>query len=175
MHRKILTLLTILVVISLPTASAFAGRVHFTGSVDFTIHSPLTASGTLAGLGNGDIFVILEAWGTGTAMCSNKGGNEAPGQNPVTVNVMGIQGISAKLIENGTTPFSVTTDDPKPPTAKEAGCPNNNWKVTSFFVYWTSAAITVKDAGTGASLLHQEFDCITTSPPNASVTCTPRS
>ena len=131
--------------------------------------SPLTASGFLAGLGEGDVDVILEASGIGTAMCKNKGGNLAPGQNPIEVNVMGLQSIPETLIKNGTAPFSVTVDDPPLPTATEGGCPNGNWKVVDLFVSWTSATITVKVAGTEAVLLQQDYKCVTTS---TSGTCT---
>jgi len=115
------------------------------------------------------VDVILTASGIGMATCMNKGGNEAPGQNPIQVNVTGIQAIQADLIENGTTPFSVTVEDPPPPTAREAGCPNGNWRVTSFFVAWTSATITVKVAGTDVVLLLANFTCVTIP---GSVTCT---
>ncbi len=161
MRRTLTSILSALVAIGLSATAAFAGKVHI-NSISFSASSPLNASGTLAGLGNADIFVILEASGIGTATCTNKGGTEAPGQNPVEVDVMGIAGISAELIDNGTTPFSVSTADPEPPTAKEAGCPNNNWTVTDFFVDWQSATLTVEDANTGEILLVADFTCTTT-------------
>ncbi len=169
MYRKLITILATLLVISLTASTAFAGNVHFSGSVDFSLKS-LVASGTLAGLGNADVNVILQGSGIGTATCTNKGGNSAPGQNPVQVNVQGVESIPATLFDNGTTPFQVETAEPVPPTAKEAGCPNNNWQVTSFVVSWTSASIIVEDAASGAILLRQDYTCTTTS---TSVTCTP--
>lgn len=172
MRRKLISILSALVVLSLSATAVYAGAAHFVGSVSFGISS-LVASGKLAGLGSGDVTVILEGSGTGIATCTNKGGTEAPGQNPVAVSVVGIQSIPKTLIKNGSTPFEIETEDPQPPTAKVAGCPNNKWKVTSFFVFWTSAIITVKTADTGDILLRQEFTCTTTGSPNASVTCTP--
>jgi len=168
MHRIRIALVSALVVISLTTSPVFAGRGHFLGSVTFTSGS-LNASGTLAGLGNRDVLVTLEGSGIGTATCTNKGGSQAPGQNPIQVDVSGVQTIVASLIDNGSAPFFVATDAPPMPSAREAGCPNKNW-VTSLFVSWTSAVITVSDALTGGIVLRQEFACTTT---GTSVSCTP--
>jgi len=166
--RTLIPILSIMVVIGLTASAVFAGNVHIRGEVNFGLGS-LTASGTLAGLGNQDVDVTLTASGIGTATCMNKGGNEAPGQNPVFVEATGLESIPAVLFENGSTPFSVTVEDPPPPTAREAGCPNGNWRVTSFFVAWTSATITVKVAGTDVVLLLANFTCVTIP---GSVTCT---
>jgi hypothetical protein len=168
MRRKILSIVSVLLILSISASTAFAGNVHLSGSTSFSFGS-LIADGTLAGLGNTDVNVILQGWGTGVATCTNKGGTSAPGQNPIQVSVQGIESIPATLTQNGTTPFHVETADPTPPTAKQAGCPNSNWQVTSFFVYWTSARITVEDTS-GVVLLQQDFTCTTTT---TSVSCTP--
>jgi len=169
MRRIRIAVVSALIVISLTTSAVFAGRGHFTGSVIFTLGS-LNASGTLAGLGNRDVLVTLEGSGIGTATCTNKGGSQAPGQNPIQVDVSGVQTIVASLTDNGSAPFFVATDAPPMPSARAAGCPNNNWKVTSLFVSWTSAVITVSDALTGEIVLRQDFACTTT---GTSVSCTP--
>ena len=174
MHKRLFSILTALVALSLITAPAFAGpKGHFNGPVSFSLGESLTASGVLAGYGNIDVIVELVGSGIGEATCTNKGGNDAPGQNPIQVEVSGIQEISASLIENGSAPFTVVTDAPPFPSAREAGCPNNNWKVTDLFVFWTNAVITVTDAVSGEVLLRQEFTCVTSGPPNESVSCTP--
>ena len=155
--------------IALPVAAVFAGNVHLNGDVTFSKGS-LTASGVLAGLGNDDVNVILVGSGMGTATCRNKGGNVAPGQTPIQVEVSGLQSIPATLFENGSTPFSVTVEDPPWPTAREAGCPNRNWSVVAFTVSWTGAVITVESLATGEILLEQAYSCVTTLD---SVVCTP--
>jgi len=170
MRKRLFSILAALVALSLMTAPAFAGRGHLKG-VSFSLGESLTASGELAGYGNIDVIVALVGSGTGIATCTNKGGNEAPGQNPIKVTVSGIQEVSASLIENGSAPFYVVTDAPPMPSAREAGCPNNNWKVTSLWVNWTSAVITVTDAASGEVLLRQEFTCKTFGPDNPSVKC----
>ena len=173
MRKRLFSILTTLVALSLMTVPVFAGRGHFVGAVSFSLGESLTASGVLAGYGNRDALVELVGSGIGTATCANKGGNEAQGQNPIQVEVSGIQEVSASLIENGSAPFTVVTDAPPMPSAREAGCANNNWKVTDLFVYWDYARITVTDAASGEILLEQEFTCVTSGPPNESVSCTP--
>src|SRR3989304_1500502 len=112
MHKRLFSILAALVALSLITAPAFAGKGKLNGTVSFSLGGSLTASGVLVGYGNIDVIVALVGSGTGTATCTNKGGNEAPGQNPIDVNVSGIQEISASLIENGSAPFTVVTDAP---------------------------------------------------------------
>jgi hypothetical protein len=86
-----------------------------------------TASGSIAGLGNGDVSVTLSfPNATGTTICTSPGGNDSPGQNPaVPAAVSGTAVFSDP--KNGTLAFTVTTTAPANPTPGAAGCPNNNW------------------------------------------------
>ena len=127
---------------------ALAANVHFKSGPVFTDEgTTLSASGALAGLGNKDVTITLTATGTADDItCTNKGGNVAPGQNRPKVTTFGQQSIPITEVKNGNVAFDVETAEPFV-TAKQAGCPNNNWTATVNDVEFTSATITVVQGG----------------------------
>ena len=130
--------------------TAYASNVHLkppNSSPAFTdLGLDLRATGTLAGLGNGDILVNLTAQANATAICSNPSGtaHQPPGQNPAPVTVSGSQAIPDTQIKNGTVSFRVTTNDPTTPIAGAPGCPNSSWTEDITDLSFTSANITVQ-------------------------------
>ncbi|HEX8915546.1 MAG TPA: hypothetical protein VF796_24545 [Humisphaera sp.] len=104
----------------------------------------LTASGSIAGLGNEDVTVTLTATGTATILGVNPAGKVAPGQSQ-SVTVLGSQVITDP--KNGRVDFSVTTIAPTAPTAAEAGLPNAKWTAVVTDVQFSTATITVQQGG----------------------------
>ena len=120
-------------------APVAAANPHFVSGPTFTTNGGrLTVSGKLAGLGNKDVTIIVEA--TGVTTCTNRGGNVPPGQ---TETVSGR--ISNLRPENGNVVFSVTTASVSNP------CPKSMTPTTRF----TSAKITVVQGG--KVVLQQNF------------------
>jgi hypothetical protein len=136
-------------VIMLVASTALAASVHLKGGRNaepaFTDNVlTLQADGDLAGLGNGDVQITLTATADVTATCTNKGQNQAPGQNPADVTVSGGVSIPEDEIQNGNVSFSVETDPPVTPIAGAPECPNSNWTEDITDLSFTSAVITVE-------------------------------
>jgi len=127
----------------------YASSVHLKGGrkaepsfVDDGIS--LTASGELSGLGNENLLISLIARAKVTSTCTNHGGNEAPGQNPAELTVMGAEAVPKEEIDNGNLDFSVDTLTPETPIEGAPGCPNPNWVQTIDDLAFTEATILVE-------------------------------
>lgn len=107
----------------------------------------LTASGALAGLGEGDVLITLDATADVSSTCTNQGGNAAPGQNPAEIDVSGSVSIPDEEIKNGNVAFLVTTVAPTTPIPGAPGCANPNWTQTIDDLAFTSASISVEQGG----------------------------
>jgi hypothetical protein len=153
MVRLAKILLALASIAALSATAALGASVHFKGTPTFTGDNTLTltSTGSLAGLGNGDIVVTLTASGTPTVTCTSPGGNEAPGQNPGEVTVSGVQFIPSAETKNGNVAFRVSTSAPADPTGKEGGCPNNNWDAEITSIDFSTATITVYQPCTDTS------------------------
>jgi hypothetical protein len=143
--------------------AVWAGNVHLKGGANaepvFTDGGlTLTASGALAGLGNGDVLVILAARANPTGRCCNPSGAcKVPGQNPAPVDVTGSEAIPASEIKNGTTPFGVTTQPPTTPIPGAPDCPGSSWTESITNMAFTSGTITVMQGGTTVLTLNCTF------------------
>jgi hypothetical protein len=133
--------------VAVTAASVFAANVHFKGGQPTCTADGLTitCTGQLAGLGNEDILVTISGNATFETTCVNRGGTEAPGQNPALSAFSDSQLISGEDIENGTLSFAaVATITAPTPTAAQAGCPNGNWTVTVGEATVSSVSLTVQ-------------------------------
>lgn len=126
--------------------SALAANPHFVVDPVFTdLGDTVNVTGSVAGLGNEDITVVVDAVGTATLICTNPGGNVAPGQTQ-QISASGVQ--ENIHVENGRANFNVTTDPPQlVGTPRELGCPNNKWTPSITDVDFTSATLTVYQGG----------------------------
>ena len=115
---------------------------HYVVDPTFTDNgTTLTATGSVAGLGNEDVTVVLTAKGSATIICTNPGGNVAPGQTK-DVTVSGSQTITD--VKNGRVDYNVTT---VAPTAPADSCPNPKWTASVTDVTFNSATVIVQQGG----------------------------
>jgi hypothetical protein len=145
--RRTLILLGLLALFGLTATAAFAANAHFKhGSPVFSADKSaltLSASGEIAGLGNGDIVVKLDGSGTANLLCTNPGGSsKVPGQNP-NFSASGSGAVPASAVKNGNASFGVTTNPPASPIPGAPECPNSGWTETITGITWTSARIRV--------------------------------
>jgi len=97
-------------------------------TVTFNGTSSVTVTGDISGLGNQPAVATVTVNGTVTYTCQNKGGAEAPGQNPVPATGTGSQDLgNSNHNGRGTLAITVSLDTPAPTVSgKVAGCPNGN-------------------------------------------------
>jgi hypothetical protein len=111
----------------------------------------LNASGALAGLGFGDLTVVLTATGTASVECTNHGGNVAPGQDTSVTTTGTVSGIEVK---NGNASFSVTTAEP---VVSSDLCPNPLWSARAVDVAFSSATLDFYQGGVLVLTFHADF------------------
>jgi hypothetical protein len=154
MEKLSILTLTMIALSSFMATTVLAQNVHLKGGANAKptfseVGLLLRANACLAGLGNGDVEITLTATADVESTCTNKGGNQAPGQNPAEVTVRGSESIPQERIENGNLCFLVTTEGPRTPIPGAPGCPNGNWRQDITALAFTSAIITVEQpAGT---------------------------
>jgi hypothetical protein len=134
MKHKLKITIIIMIVSLLSVVPAFA-RLSFAGGVS-TDGGSLRAWARVAGVGGdgGSVIVTLKLESTDApliAMCQNKGGNQAPGQNPVEVSLLQQEYLTVDSNGSGVAYFHVDYL----PSARDAGCPNRNWIVTDLLGY----------------------------------------
>ncbi len=127
---------------SLPTATFSGASVTLTG-------------GNFSGLGNTPAIANLTVTGVATYTCSNKGGNAAPGQNPVPANPGSSGPFNLGNSDHngrGTiTSITASVTAPPTPTAQQVGCGgqgSTSWTVTLNSLTATAAHLEITEGTT---------------------------
>lgn len=104
---------------------AFAQNPHYVVSPDCTLSgTTVTCTGSIAGLGQWDVTARLTVEASVTVICTNRGGNVAPGQTKYFSSTTTQTELRP---ENGRLNFSISaTADPLPPLSAR-DCPNRHW------------------------------------------------
>lgn len=193
MKKKILSILSALLIATLITSTAAAGAIKLT--VKFSLSSEgtsststfasalgdsssfdaLIASGYASGLGNTDVTIGLDASGDADITCINNGSNDVPGRSSPKVSASGQQTLFGNdpVRKNGKSPFEAHTVNPTTVAWDVGGCPSSNWTARITYIKWTNARISVSDTATGLPLMEpQNYNCVTR-PETNSVTCDP--
>ena len=131
--------ITTVLVIALAAVAAYAA-INYKSGPTFSISSfDLITTGELSGLG-GTAHVTVDAVGTASGSCENKGGNIVP-VHAATVSAAGSQTIHPA--SNGRSNFSISAA----PLANPNPCPNGNWTFDITSVTYTSAIVSVSTGG----------------------------
>jgi hypothetical protein len=148
MKRTLINTLVGFACLTLVTGVVYAANVHFKRGPTVTDNgNTLSLCASLAGLGNADVTITVTATGSISTKCVSPGGNEAPGQNKIPFSTSVTTTIKSTEIKNGNVSFCVTTPGPGPISARQAGCPNDNWKAVVTDVEFEAATITVEQGG----------------------------
>src|ERR1043165_6047204 len=125
--KKIISLLSVLLIVTLLTTPASAGGAVKLSSVQFSLGS-LIADGFVSGLGKTDVTIVLDGTGERAEVsCINNGGYIVPGQSSPKINAVGIDSLAGNDAspKNGKAPFDAETSHFL--RWYLAGCPNANW------------------------------------------------
>lgn len=175
--RRISILLAIVSAAAI-SAAAFGASVHFkkggtptcTISGAGTTTASATCTGSVAGLGNGDVEIDVTLAGFAVYQCQNKGENVAPGQNKVLVGPTTTPTtISSGEIKNGNLTFTTNEANlsaSETVSGQAAGCPNPNWTGVSPTLTTTDLTLTFFQGG------QQVFTCSASNPSGLSGTIT---
>jgi hypothetical protein len=141
------------------SAVALGASPHFkrggepTCTITGTTSKTVVCTGTLAGLGNGDLLIDTTVSGFAVYQCQNPSGqNEPPGQNRVLVGPETTPTtIDSDAIKNGTVKFTtnpatLTADDTVSGT--EAGCNNDKWNGVNPTLTFTDITLEISQGGT---------------------------
>ena len=167
MKKKLYTLLTVLLISMFAASPVYAGGVS--GRIGL---GSITFEGYAFGFSRDAVTLTLYAEGIPMVSCHSPGNKRVvPGQNPVPVTGETSANQAVPFDENGKfAVFLEAQPNVQGLSAKELGCPNNNWNATVDFVFWNYVRITVTENSTGDVLFQKDSSCTTTRNPDT-ITC----
>lgn len=163
MNKKLFTIWIVLLIAMLAISPVYAGGVS--GKIGM---GSITFTGDAYGFSRDAVTITLFAKGIPVVTCRDPGNKKlVSGQNPVPVTGETSATYDLTADENGK--FSIFLEaqpNIQGFTAKQLGCPNNNWTVTVDFVYWNYVKLTVFEISTSEVLWQKESTCTTTRNPD---------
>jgi hypothetical protein len=150
-----LCVLAVAALVGATTASAASPHFKKGGGPTCTLTGTTTVSvvctGSITGLGNGDVLLETTVSGFAVYQCQNGGGNTAPGQNrvlegPATTPTV----IPGSDVKNGNLTFVTNPAElsaPSTVSGQAAGCPNGNWTGVNPQLTVTSISLKISQGG----------------------------
>jgi hypothetical protein len=144
------------------TANIALGAITFHSGPSITWGTPTngaTATFNISGLGNDPARAQLVMEGFATYTCRNKGGNAAPGQNPVPAQSTSPFVPLSDSEKNGrdTVVVTGTLTAPESVNPQVAGCPNGKWTANRDSLTVTGATLIIEQPF-GNVIYSQFFD-----------------
>jgi hypothetical protein len=129
MRRIVFSAAAVVMALAMTATVVLAAVTWHSGpTVEFNGTTSATASGNGSGFGNQPAVATLTLHASVTYTCQNKGGAQAPGQNPVDATTSGSEDLgNADHNGRGTFNFTVTFSPDATVPGKSIGCPNGNW------------------------------------------------
>jgi len=157
MRKSLLTIVAALIAVAVTSSIALAAvNVKSFPKASFSGDTVTLTGGNFSGLGSVPAIATFQATaGVATYTCSNQGGNQAPGQNPVpaqpgppsTADLGNADHNGRGTINN----LSASVVAPPTPSAQTVGCGgggSQNWTVTLNTLTATAAHLEITQAGT---------------------------
>jgi len=162
MKKKLYSIFSAILIAMMVASPAGAGGFRITMSLR-SLFADITAWGLPSST---DYIFRLDASGIASVVCTNYGGNQAPGQNYPHVDGRDSNHVPKTDIKKGgkvvTSLEAIPPEEVNPNISWDAGgCPNSNWSARVDFVYWQTAEVQIESVATG-QVTSYKYSCVTT-------------